>query len=66
MKNKHNSRSTRHHLVNRCNGGKTRPDNILNLWRPRHEAWHTLFNNMDLDQIINCLIRLKGLVARKE
>ena len=61
-----NGKKTLHHLLNKCNGGKTTPWNLLCLREARHEAWHTLFHNMDLDEIIECLQRVKQLVTKKD
>ena len=46
-------------------GGKTTPENLLRLREAKHEAWHTLFINMNLDEIIVCLQRVQQLVKRK-
>jgi len=57
---------TRHHLKNKCMGGMNTPENILMLWKNKHVAWHTLFKNMNLDQIIECLYRVRELQRRKK
>ena len=43
---------TRHHIINKKNSGKTKPDNILMLWRDKHTAFHDLFKNSSLREII--------------
>ena len=44
---------TRHHIVNRIRGGKTRPDNILMLWEHKHHCWHQVFGNHSIREVIN-------------
>lgn len=44
---------TRHHIVNKIRGGKSKPSNLLNLWRDRHTAFHHLFHNYSIPEIIN-------------
>lgn len=58
-------RKTRHHLKNKCRYGLSTPENLMNLWDDKHAAWHTLFRNMDLDEIIECLKRVRELQKRK-
>ena len=64
-KNKENinpkmKKMNRHHLTNKCMGGKGNIENILWIYINRHEVWHTLFKNLDLDQVIALLIRVKS------
>lgn len=35
-----------HHLVNRCNGWSNDPSNLVTMKRKKHEARHTLFENL--------------------
>jgi len=58
-------RKTRHHIKNKCRGGTNSPENILMLWNDKHAAWHALFRNMDLDEIIECLNRVRELQKEK-
>ena len=47
---------TKHHRRPRSKGGDGKPDNISEVTRTQHEAWHTLFDNFDpqkICQIIN-------------
>lgn len=50
----------RHHLTNKCMGGGGNIENILWIYINRHEVWHSLFKNLDLDQVIALLIRVKS------
>ena len=50
----------RHHLVNRVNGGNRHPSNLLLINIERHHAWHKLFRNLNLDQVIELLIRTRA------
>lgn len=61
---------SRHHLIpkDRVRKGTHKKDEskqhyeaILKLWRDRHDAWHFLFKNMTLDEIIKCLQRVKRI-----
>jgi hypothetical protein len=61
MKKRKSSRTmNRHHLVNKCNGGTMSIHNILWIYINRHHVWHELFHNLDLDQVIALLIRVKS------
>lgn len=55
----------RHHLINKCRGGTRDVWNLLQLWGERHKAWHELFLNMDLDEIITALQRVRRLKMRQ-
>lgn len=61
---------TRHHLIPRErkknktikeNQTEIHLDAIIYLWRDKHDAWHKLFKNMCLDEIIQCLNRVKRI-----
>lgn len=62
-------RLTKHHLTPSCRGGKTTPENILYIWRDKHEMFHFLFGNLTLEEIIHLLQRVarikKGLKYAK-
>ena len=57
---KFRKKMNRHHLVNKCNEGDSSIKNILWIYIERHSMWHTLFHNLDLDQVIALLIRVKS------
>lgn len=48
-----------HHLKPSERGGESILSNLLILDAYRHDAWHLLFHNLTLDEIINLLIRVK-------
>jgi hypothetical protein len=45
----------RHHWINRSRGGKTSKRNISWLKIAKHRAWHFLFNNLSLREVIRLL-----------
>jgi hypothetical protein len=49
----------RHHLKNKCNGGQSTESNLLRIDIERHKAWHILFRNLNLDEAIALLERVK-------
>lgn len=51
----------RHHWINRCNGGKTSKRNISWLKIKKHRAWHILFKNLSLREVIELLERLERI-----
>ena len=48
-----------HHLTAKSRGGKRNPQNIILFDTARHNAWHFLFGNMTLDEVIATLKRLR-------
>lgn len=48
-----------HHLKPRERGGQSTPSNLLLLDAYRHDAWHLLFGNKTLDEIILLLQEVK-------
>lgn len=54
-----------HHLRNKCHGGSNATSNLLLIDIERHKAWHTLFRNLDLSEVINLLIRLEKAKAQQ-
>lgn len=66
---------TRHHLIPKerqkkkthgQNQVKLHFDAVLKLWRERHSAWHFLFGNMTLDEIEECMRRIKRIKSYKK
>ena len=49
----------RHHLTNLCEKGTSTRENILIIDIDKHKIWHTLFHNLDLDGVIELLLRLQ-------
>ncbi len=56
----------RHHLVNKVNGGTNAPSNLLLIDIDRHHAWHELFRNLSLEEVIILLQRTKSLKDRQD
>ena len=48
-----------HHLRPRVRGGQDLPHNLLFIKVTRHRAWHTLWGNASLNEIINLLKDLR-------
>ena len=49
-----------HILVPKSLGGCKEPYNLITLDISHHEAWHFLFGNSTLDEVIELLERIKG------
>ena len=49
----------RHHLTPRSRGGQTLPSNILRIKIVRHCAWHQLWQNRTLKEIIKLLLIIR-------
>lgn len=56
---KHFTDRNYHHLQNRCNGGSNERSNLLLMKVERHWELHRLFGNLNLDQIIALLQRVR-------
>lgn len=41
-------------------------ERILKLWRDKHNAWHFLFSNLTLEEIIIVLLRIKQIKEIKQ
>ncbi len=54
-------KKNRHHLKPKSRGGQNIPSNILNIEMKRHNAWHILWGNRTLDEVIALLQRLKQI-----
>lgn len=63
----HHSRDTymsKHHLVPKSKGGCKREHNLLRLWRDKHDAWHNLFSNHVLSDILEILLHGKYNIGK--
>lgn len=49
----------RHHLLNKINGGLSTKQNLLWIKIERHRCWHLLFDNLNIEEVIQLLIRVK-------
>jgi len=56
---------SKHHIRNRCHGGSKSPDNILMIYRDKHDVWHKLFGNLTLRQAAYLLLRLARMKERQ-
>ena len=56
----------RHHLTPRSRGGNNSHKNLLNMDISRHNAWHFLFGNKTLEEIIALLERMQKCQRRKK
>ena len=56
---------TKHHIVNRVNGGTSDPRNLIMLRRLKHEAWHQIFKDLSFLEASNLLLRAHNLINRK-
>ena len=64
MKKQEWSRSRRfnkHHIVNKCKGGKKTKSNLLTFEVNRHKAWHFLFGNKSFEEVEELLRRCRTL-----
>jgi hypothetical protein len=59
--NKKRRKMNRHHLTPKSRGGDRRSSNMLLIEVKRHDAWHYLWGNRTLDEVILLLQRLKQL-----
>ena len=49
-----------HHLLNKSRGGLRTSTNLITLDTEHHLAWHFLFGNMDIDEVVALLLRIKN------
>ena len=56
-----NGKMSEHHLKPRSRGGQSIQSNLLKLDIRRHEAWHLLFGNLTLPEIIQLLERVYNI-----
>jgi len=57
-------RRNKHHLTPRSRGGEGYKYNLLLIGIERHAAWHTLWGNRTLSEVISLLKRLQRAKAR--
>ena len=55
-----------HHLQPSSRGGEGIDSNLLNMDVYRHDAWHLLFKNSTLEEIIELLQRLKLIKTKQK
>lgn len=54
---KRKGKKIKHHIVNRCHGGKSETSNLLSFDEAREKAWHFLFNNLSFEEVAELLLR---------
>lgn len=59
MKHEKRKHQNRHHLKPKSRGGQTLESNLLWIDIERHRAWHSLWGNRTLDEVISLLKRVK-------
>jgi len=55
---KRSGKKIRHHIKNRCKGGKSEPSNLLLFDSERERAWHFLFGNKSFEEVAILLLRV--------
>ena len=64
-KSRRKKKLTRHHIKNTVRKGTNDPENIILLKSERHEAWHTIFHNLDFLEAAALLIRANRMLKRR-
>ncbi len=60
-RNRKKRRASQHHLKPKSRGGQNIESNLLIIEIKRHNAWHVLWENRTLDEVIALLQRLKRM-----
>ncbi len=63
---KRSGRFIKHHIKNRCKGGRSTPDNLLLFDSERERAWHFLFKNKDFEEVAELLLRCSRMKRTKK
>jgi len=73
MKNKQRRKKFRrsgvmikHHITNKCKGGKSTKENLLVFDQNRERAWHFLFGNKSFEEVAELLLRTCQMKGRKK
>jgi len=61
---KRSGRFDRHHIENKCKGGRLIPSNKLIFDTERHKAWHFLFQNKSFEEVAALLLRTVEIKQR--
>ena len=56
---------SKHHIYNRSKGGTKTEDNVLRIYRDKHDVWHKLFKDLTLRQAAALLLRVARLKERR-
>jgi hypothetical protein len=62
---KRSGRIVRHHIKNRCHGGKSTPSNLLKFDSERERAFHFVFGNKSFEEVAELLLRTCRSKGRK-
>lgn len=62
---KRSGKMSQHHLRPSSRGGESIGSNLLILDTRRHEAWHLLFNNLTIQEVIELLQRTQHIKEHK-
>ena len=63
-KNKRRKRFVKHHITNKCMGGKSTPSNLIRLEERREKAFHIAFGNKSFEEVIELLTRTCRMKGR--
>lgn len=63
---KRSGKIIKHHIVNRCRGGKSTPDNLLRFDSERERAWHFLFGNKSFEEVAELLLKTSHMKRRQK
>ena len=61
IKGYHMKKKVRHHIKNRCNGGKSIPENLLLIDEEKEKWIHKIFNDRDFYDIIIFILKISKL-----
>jgi len=61
---KRSKRFVKHHITNKCRGGKTNQVNLIRLNEEREKAWHFLFGNKSFEEVAELLLRTCRMKGR--
>lgn len=61
---KRSGKFNRHHIKPRSRGGDSLESNLLTMDTNRHDAWHLLFSNLTITEIIELLERVAKMKRR--
>jgi len=62
---KRSGRMVKHHITNRCHGGKSTPSNLLKFDSERERAFHFIFGNKSFEEVAELLLRTCRNKGRK-
>ena len=63
---KKTGRTSEHHLRPRSRGGESVMSNLFHMDVRKHEAWHLIFSNLTLEEIIALLQRVKKIKEKQQ